>query len=138
MVRLIPARNIERQALDIDKVRKAAKQFPPTQFLLVSITASALISNFRWQYTWAEAWLTGTTPGNKSPGLTGVAYSVSELSNGTPPTTYAYGVSSSTLPAGFAPVKIPNGTFVMIVPHRKSTGELTWLIINTQALDGSC
>jgi hypothetical protein len=132
------AKNIARQALDVDRVRRTPSQFPPVQFMLASITSASAIANYRWEYSWAEAWMTNTNAGNKSPGLAGIAYSVSELTNTATPSTYSYGVTSASLPAGFIPVRIPTGTFVMIVPHRKSDGELTWLIINTQALDGSC
>jgi hypothetical protein len=132
------AKNIARQALDVDRVRRTTSQFPPVQFMLASITSASAIANYRWEYSWAEAWMTNTNAANKIPGLAGVAYSVSELTNTATPTTYSYGVTSASLPAGFIPVRIPTGTFVVIVPHRKSNGELTWLIINTQALDGSC
>ena len=50
----------------------------------------------------------------------------------------SYGVAIGTLPAGFAPVPIPNGTYVLCVPHRITNGTLIWLIVNTQAIDGVC
>jgi len=35
-------------------------------------------------------------------------------------------------------VEIPRGTYVFIVPYRGSDGTLLWLIVNTQAIDGTC
>lgn len=65
-------------------------------------------------------------------------FSVSELSNTPPTTSLSYGVSSANLLGSFGPVRIPDGTFVVMCPHRNATGALVYLIINTQAIDGTC
>lgn len=112
---------------------------PYPQLVLGKITAATAISNFRWTYTWDEASITGSTPAVRTDGLTDqTALSVSELSNGATPTTYAYGVPSGDLPAGFAPKAIPVGTYVILSAFRLTDGTLRWLIINTQAISGTC
>jgi len=60
---------------------------------------------------------------------------MSEMSNGL---TVGYGVTVSTIPAGFNPVAIPTNTAVWVVPQRVSDGNMMWLILNTQAIDGAC
>jgi hypothetical protein len=67
-----------------------------------------------------------------------LCFCVSELSNTPPTTSISYGVSSANLLGSFGPVRIPDGTFVAMCPHRISTGALVYLIINTQAIDGTC
>jgi hypothetical protein len=111
---------------------------PEPALVLAKVTGATAISNYRWTYSWEEATVTGTTPSTRAQGLTGNALSVSELSNGAPPTTYAYGVPSVDLPAGFAPKAIPMGTYVILSAFRRSDGSLMWLIINTQAISGTC
>lgn len=110
--------------------------------ILGKVTGSTAIAGgavYRWEYDWEEATITGTTPGTKTDGIGAQkAFSVSELSNTATPTTYAYGVPSGDLPAGFVPKAIPTGTFVMLSAFRKSDGTLIWLIINTQAISGTC
>ena len=113
---------------------------PTNTGMLARIVSSALIATTvnRYLYQWEEAWVAGAAPYGtlaKTDALSGSALSVSELGNGT---YVAYGVTYSNIPAGFAPVAIPNGTPVWIVPSRKNNGELVWLILNTQAIDGTC
>lgn len=113
---------------------------PTNTGMLARIVSSALIATTvnRYLYQWEEAWVAGAAPYGtvaKTNALSGSALSVSELGNGT---YVAYGVTYSDIPAGFAPVAIPNGTPVWIVPSRKNNGELVWLILNTQAIDGTC
>lgn len=105
------------------------------------ITGATAISgaNARWIYTWTEADINVTTPSTRTDGLVGEqALSVSELSNGAPPTTYSYGVPSADLTGTFAPKQIPIGTYVILSAFRRTDGSLMWLIINTQAISGDC
>jgi hypothetical protein len=96
----------------------------------------------RWTYECIEAWvLTGPTyfTGGRSNGRTfPVCLSVSENGNGLPPTFISYGVNSANLLGSFVPQQIPVGTPVVLTPHRMANGSLIWLIINTQAIDGTC
>ena len=79
------------------------------------------------------------TAGARAQGRTfELCFSVSEMSNTPPTTNISYGVSSANLLGSFGPVRIPDGTFVAMCPHRISTGLLVYLIINTQAIDGTC
>ena len=126
-----------------DAIARADASFelhPTNTGMLARIVSSALIATTvnRYLYQWEEAWVAGAAPYGtlaKTNALSGSALSVSELGNGT---YVAYGVTYSDIPAGFAPVAIPNGTPVWIVPSRKNNGELVWLILNTQAIDGTC
>jgi hypothetical protein len=126
-----------------DALARADASFEPhptNTGMLARIVSSALIATTvnRYLYQWEEAWIGGAAPYTtvaKTNALSGAALSVSELGNGT---YVAYGVTFGGIPAGFAPVAIPNGTPVWIVPSRKNNGELVWLILNTQAIDGTC
>ena len=96
----------------------------------------------RWRYETEEAIMNAGplyTTTTRSQGREFLkCFSVSELSNTPPTTSLSYGVSSANLLGSFGPVRIPDGTFVVMCPHRISTGELVYLIINTQAIDGTC
>jgi hypothetical protein len=96
----------------------------------------------RWVYECEEAWLGSAPLWNSATRTLGrtfpKCFSVSEMSNGSPPTKISYGVDTNNLLGSFLPVRIPDGTRVIMSPHRTSTGELVWLIINTQAIDGTC
>lgn len=96
-------------------------------------------SLYRWEYDIKAAQISATSPYNTSP-KSGVptmkALSISELGNDA--NVFSYGVPAAQIPAGFAPVKIPNGTPVWCVPWRKDDGSFVWLIINTQAITGVC
>jgi len=131
--------NIDRWRFDLNRVTDAPQPHEPIMYLLAVITGSTLISGStkRYTYTWAEATFAVTTPSTKSGGLTGSAISVSELSNDAT-NKYAYGVDPTNLPGTFDAVAIPTGTYVFIVPYRGSDGDLQWLIVNTQAIDGTC
>lgn len=138
--------NLDRWRADLDRVTDAPQRQPPLERLLVQITGATLMPSAtkRYAYDWSEAEFTVTTtpsysvaPAVKSGGLTGKAVSVSELSNDAVG-RYSYGVDPANLPSGFDAVAIPTGTYVVIVPHRGSDGVLTWLILNTQAIDGTC
>lgn len=127
---------------NIDRLTRQERAFNSMEeapaLVLGRVTAATAISNFRWTYDWQEAEVAGTTPSAKATGITGSALSVSELSNGAPPTSYSYGVPSVDLPATFAPKQIPVGTFVILSAFRRTDGSLMWLIINTQAISGQC
>jgi hypothetical protein len=126
-----------------DAIARADSNFAfhePMLGTLAKIVSSALIATtvYRYLYQWEEAYVSGVAPYlplSKTNALSGSALSVSELSNGT---HVSYGITLGFLPAGFEPVAIPNGTTVWIVPSRKNNGELCWLILNTQAIDGEC
>lgn len=104
----------------------------------------SLLSNFVYQYTVKPASITITT-GNipsiaeRANHRAFKAFSISELGNGPTPANYSYGVPATDIPAGFDPVPIPAGTPVVCIPYRsKNHGEFHYLIINTQAITGSC
>lgn len=131
--------HLDRWRSDLNRVVDAPQPHEPIMYLLVRITGASAISGAtkRWTYTWEEATFAVTTPSAKSGGLTGSAISVSELSNDAT-SRYSYGVDPTNLPGTFDAVAIPTGTYVFIVPYRGSDGALTWLIVNTQAIDGTC
>ena len=130
---------LESQQTDLDRAARRLDQFAPRTILLARITASTVLdaANFRYTYSWQEAILTSSSAAAKATGLTGTAISISELSNGVSG-RYSYGVNPANLVGTFTPVAIPNGTFVLITPMRQLNGNLRWLIINTQAIDGAC
>lgn len=111
------------------------EQYEYGVFLVISSTPS--VKPFQWQYQVSEAIFDVATRGYvaKSNTQTHTAYSISEAGNGP---TVAYGVIVANLPAGFQPVKIPNGTPVFCVPQKDTDGQFFYLIINTQAIDGAC
>ena len=109
---------------------------------LMKVTASSAIpsTNARFLYTVTKQQVQGSAssyvPTNGEDTAEYSALSVSELSNGVNP--YSYGVTAGNIPAGFAAVKIPTGSWVWCVPHRMLDGTFIWLIVNTQAIDGVC
>lgn len=125
----------------IDRAARDVEGEPEVNGCLALITSSTAISgsSTRWEYQWTEAAI-GPASSNypvaaKSGSISGTAVSLSELGNGT---YFAFGITAASLPSGWAPVKIPNGTPVWVVPHRGSDGTLVWVILNTQAIDGAC
>lgn len=132
-----------RKSSDLARVTSQAPRLEPVTSQLMQVVSSTVISatNFRWKYTLRRAQV--GVAGSYVPALTAdtqteTGLSVSELSNATGFGWVSYGITRTLIPAGFAPVAIPNGTYVMTVPHRISDGTLVWLIINTQAIDGAC
>ncbi len=117
---------------------------PDPMLVLARITDAVPIAGAwaRWRYEAEECIMNGGvlwTAGARAQGREFVnCFSVSEMSNTPPTTSISYGVSSANLLGSFGPVRIPDNTFVAMCPHRASTGELVWLIINTQAIDGTC
>jgi len=131
---------LESQQTDLDRAARRVDQFERRTILLARIISSVVLdaANYRWTYSWSEAILTSASATLKSPGLTGTAISISELSNASSG-RYSYGVNPANLTGtGFVPVAIPNNTFVIITPMRQLNGTLRWVIINTQAIDGVC
>jgi hypothetical protein len=125
----------------MDRAARDLGEEPTSVGCLATITSATAISGSttRWVYQWSEAEI-GPAASNypvasKTGGITGAALSISELGNGT---YFAFGITAAALPAGWTPVKIPNGTPVWVVPHRGSDGTLVWVILNTQAIDGAC
>lgn len=113
--------------------------------ILAEVTGSTAIgaaSLYRWEYDIKYAQISATSPFNTvlKAGGTGVptmkALSISELGNDA--NVFSYGVPLADIPAGFSPKKIPNGTPVWCVPGRKTDGSFIWIIINTQAITGTC
>lgn len=124
---------------------RRAQEPPPTPAVwakLLKVESSTLITgtNYRYLYTVSEAVVrpaaNSYVPTASSNTVTYDALSVSELSNGT--SVYAYGVSATNIPTGFAPQSIPVGSWVLGIPHRRTDGTLMMLIVNTQAIDGDC
>lgn len=130
---------LETQQSDLDRAARRVDAFERRTMLLARITASTVLdaASARYTYSWEEAILTASGAQAKSTGLSGTAISISELSNSATG-RYSFGVNPVNLVGTFAPVAIPNGTFVLITPMRQLNGNLRWLIINTQAIDGTC
>lgn len=132
---------LESQQTDLDRAARRVDQFAPRTIVLARITASTAIDvpNSRFEYSWQEAILIAPGDGAvaKTVGLSGTAISISELSNAATG-RLSYGVNPANLVGTFTPVAIPNGTFVLITPMRRANGTLRWVIINTQAIDGTC
>jgi len=77
-------------------------------------------------------------PVTSAPTPTYYAFSISELGN-VLSTFVAYGVDTGVIPAGPEPVRIPDDTPVLCRAMRNyETGEVFYLIINTQAISGAC
>jgi hypothetical protein len=131
-----------RQAVsDLSRARRTADE-PPVWLKLAKIIGATAISGAdkRWLYSLQDAVIGAAatyTPQLNSNSITYDALSVSELSNNAV-ASYSYGVTKANLPAAFSAVRIPNGTYVVVTPHRCTDGSLVWLIINTQAIDGVC
>lgn len=108
---------------------------------LMKVLTATLItgSTYRYLYTVQTARV-GNAP-LYTPAAEGTdvmnAVSISELSN-VANGPVAYGTDIDNLPTGFAPVSIPSGTYVLAVPHNTADGTFIWLIVNTQAIDGTC
>lgn len=135
-----PAKDLVRWGYGVADAGRAPRDFEAPVCVLGKITNATQIagSTTRWEYQWDEASISNTnTLAAKSNGLTAQkGLSVSELGNTA--TAVSYGVTLANLPVGMAPVRIPNDTAVLCFPYRRNDGSLTWLIVNTQAIDGTC
>jgi hypothetical protein len=124
----------------VAEASRAPRDFEPPVCVLGKITGATAIagSTTRWEYDWTEASISATNAlAAKTNGLTAQkGLSVSELGNTA--TAVAYGVTLASLPVGMAPVRIPNDTAVLCFPYRRADGSLIWLIVNTQAINGTC
>jgi hypothetical protein len=133
-----------RRESDIARVTNETPDYPSDSMLVLGVVTGATqlgsAGAYRWTYDVSEAWMVGTGYAARTNGRSlSPAYSVSELSTANLiPQVVGYGTVVGNLPAGFLPVRIPNGSAVILSPHRKSDGTLVWLIINTQAIDGIC
>jgi hypothetical protein len=134
--------------------RKLKQKFRPledeTMFLGIVTGSTAIESpndQYMWEYTVARAKLNytaGTYPTVTTRNEGSVtALSVSELGNST--NTFSYGVGLNgvaqflTVPPTIFPVKIPTGTPVVVMAWRNyEDGQVIYLIINTQAISGTC
>ena len=136
-------RQLRASVLDLNRAGRDYPTPSPYYPTLMKVTDASAISgqDKRWLYTVVEA--TIDTGASYSPALsvnTGAysALSVSELTNNMATNTYSYGVAKANVPAGFSAVQIPIGTYVMCVPYWRSDSSPIYLIINTQAIDGTC
>lgn len=136
-------RQLRASVLDLNRAGRDYPTPSPYYPTLMKITDASAIAgqDKRWLYTVVEA--TIDTGASYSPALsvnTGAysALSVSELTNNMATNTYSYGVAKANVPAGFSAVQIPVGTYVMCVPYWRSDSSSIYLIINTQAIDGTC
>jgi len=126
---------------ELERVATEGAAIVQRETVLMKVTAATAISGAtkRWKYTVQPARV-GAGP-TYAPALEvaidAPALSVSELSNDAV-SRFSYGVDPSNLPTGFAAVQIPVGTYVLCVPHAAADGEFIYLIVNTQAIDGTC
>jgi hypothetical protein len=129
------------RADEVERLLTSQPGVAPREATLMKVISATQIgtSGYRWLYTVRLA-VVGSTV-NYVPAedetVNMEAISVSELSN-VAASSYSYGVPPADIPGGFFPVQIPNGTYVECVPHRRSDGSFVWLIVNTQAITGTC
>lgn len=130
-----------RRNASLDRASRDLDSIPIVVGCLARITTATALPSpqvKRWIYDWVEAEIGPApdyVPGAKAHGIAGTCLSASELSNGA---KICYGVTVATLPAGFAAVQIPINTTVWVVPQRLADGNMMWVILNTQAIDGVC
>lgn len=154
--------NYKRKEFDFNRAARNEKELDRPVYGVFIVTGATAIANqtYRWKYQIKPAILDQTTgagtagppvrPGYNIPYIidnaptTGWdAYSVSEMSNdiwGVGVTKkYAYGVPATDFSGTqLVPVQIPIGTAVFAVAQRMDEGKGYYLIINTQAITGSC
>lgn len=112
--------------------------------LFMSPDTNPVTSKYMWIYNVVPAKLTYTGTGafptvtirNASAEITAV--SISELGNTN--NYYSFGVPVADVPAGFAPVRIPDNTPVVCWKNLRSNnhGKNIYIILNTQAITGAC
>lgn len=154
--------NIKRKTADFSRASRQDKTVKFPDYGIFIVTGATAIANqtYRWKYQIKPAILDQTTgagsagppvrPGYNIPYIidnaptTGwEAYSISEMSNdiwGAGATKkYAYGVPATDFQnTNLLPVQIPIGTAVFAVAQKMDEGKGYFLIINTQAITGSC
>lgn len=134
-------RQLRTSVLDVNRAARDLRTPEVIQHKLMKVTDLSLITGTykRYLYTVREATMGGTAPYTPADSVNLKSYSALSVSELTNAGSYvSYGVLKSTIPAGFAPVAIPIGTFVMAVPWWASDGTCIYLIVNTQAIDGTC
>lgn len=138
---------LDRRREDLDRVARDRPAFEPAPALVLGVVQSAsqvsAAAQYRWRYTVAEIYMEALPQTGwilRPDGLQiNEAYSISELGNfPNPPGTYSYGVTGALIPYGWVPVRIPDQTPVIMSAHRCADGRLVWIIINVQAIDGTC
>jgi hypothetical protein len=153
--------NYKRRELDFNRAARMSKTLDLPLYGIYIVTGATAITgqSYRWKYQIKPAILdqttgagggTSTTPGYNTPYIisnaptTGWdAYSISEMSNniyGSGATKqYSYGVPETDIAStSLLPVQIPIGTAVFAVAQNMDEGKGYYLIINTQAITGSC
>jgi len=139
-------REVNSSLVDIDRARRNVPRNPEQTFRLMKVTGATAISGYdkRWLYTVQDAMISSAASGyvGTTTNLSARTYnalSVSELNNGTSSASgnYSWGVAKLTIPAGFIAVAIPTNSYVMCVHQHSGDGDIL-LIINTQAIDGTC
>jgi hypothetical protein len=113
----------------------------PALFFAVIVSSTLKAgADFYYDYLIAPAQLSGTTPWGSSvqTGVSGTfaARSISEMGN--QGAYYSFGVPVAHVPAGFSPKAIPNGTPVLCFPITDDQGLFLYIILNTQAISGTC
>ena len=112
---------------------------PNNLFLMIITDASAASSPpYCWDYTVKRAKIDATTylvtEVAGTPSFS--ALSISEIGNHTG--YYSFGVPAADIPSGFAPKQIPVDTPVLCTTVKLDDGTMKYLIINTQAISGTC
>ena len=131
-----------RREKDLDRAARFREEPVGIETQLMKVTAATALASggpFRFLYTLYFAEIAGSPnylPQLRANTYPNIGFSVSELSN--TGSYYSYGVANGNIPAGFQPRQIPLNSYVLAVPHRAQTGTLYWLIVNTQAIDGTC
>jgi len=138
------------------KIRENFTHGQVPELILCMVTGATLVkypdtnpatSKYMWQYNVVPAKLTYAGIGNfptvtvRNASAEIPAFSISELgNNANTPAIYSYGVPTADIPAGFAPVRIPDNTPVICWNAMRSNnhGQNIFLIINTQAITGQC
>lgn len=120
--------------------KKAITEPPPFFFGVVASYTLKSGASYYYDYQIAPAYLKNTTPWNAYtiPSVTGTfpALSISEIGN--QGAYYSFGVPVGDVPVGFTPKAIPVGTPVIAVRQLTDTGQFKYIILNTQAISGSC
>lgn len=133
-------------------LKENRNQLEPEELILCKVVSASLITgtgddfsnDYMWLYYVAPITVSYTpnnfpTIAQRSNDVQWEAFSISELGNIGSSSTVSYGVPLTDIPAGFEPVRIPNGTPVICCRFRTiNHGQVIYLIINTQAITGVC
>ena len=123
-----------RALVDIERSRTEVPPAPAPAMRLFKITAAALIpgSDKRYIYSMTRAVIKKKNaslvdtyePEDSDTNARYKGVSISELSN--------------AVPTGFAAKAIPDGSYVVAFSMPMVDGGVVWIIVNTQAIDGTC